>query len=210
MQLKLILLIDILIQGSSPFCVDFRCPPGGYCVESVPGRPSCQCPTCGGEWDPVCGSDGITYTNPCRLRLEACSKNKSLSIISKGLCSKFFACRVFAVLFSAIVFNRAIFYRSHADLIDFGIRHATGIIPRKCNALYLSLPVLCFTVEFGIEFVAYWVSLSFFQSLSLPTHVLTSVKVWPISLFFLLQNRWLWQEKVRLLRDLWNWRSGPG
>uniref|UniRef100_A0A0P6FGP9 Agrin n=1 Tax=Daphnia magna TaxID=35525 RepID=A0A0P6FGP9_9CRUS len=75
------------VCGSSEACNHFRCPTGGYCVETVSGQPSCHCPPCGGEWDPVCGSDGVTYTNPCRLRYESCRNNKSLSIVYKGLCN---------------------------------------------------------------------------------------------------------------------------
>lgn len=74
--------------GSSEACSHFLCPTGGYCVENSAGNPSCHCPLCGGEWDPVCGSDGVTYTNPCRLRYESCRHNKSLSVVYKGLCSK--------------------------------------------------------------------------------------------------------------------------
>lgn len=74
--------------GSSEACSNFQCPTGGYCVETASGQPSCHCPLCGGEWDPVCGTDGVTYTNPCRLRYESCRHNKSLSIVYKGLCSK--------------------------------------------------------------------------------------------------------------------------
>uniref|UniRef100_A0A0P4Z267 Agrin n=1 Tax=Daphnia magna TaxID=35525 RepID=A0A0P4Z267_9CRUS len=75
------------VCGSSEACNHFRCPTGGYCVETASGQPSCHCPPCGGEWDPVCGSDGVTYTNPCRLRYESCRNNKSLSIVYKGLCN---------------------------------------------------------------------------------------------------------------------------
>ncbi len=74
--------------GPGHVCSHFRCSSGGHCVEDGRGRPACHCPPCGGEWDPVCGSDGVTYTNPCRLRYEACSRNKSLDVVSKGLCSK--------------------------------------------------------------------------------------------------------------------------
>ena len=78
----------LLPAGSSQVCTHFRCPAGGYCVENAAAQPTCHCPPCGGEWDPVCGSDGVTYTNPCRLRYESCNRNKSLSVVYKGLCSK--------------------------------------------------------------------------------------------------------------------------
>ncbi|XP_046437323.1 agrin-like isoform X5 [Daphnia pulex] len=75
------------VCGSSEACSNFQCPTSGYCVETASGQPSCHCPLCGGEWDPVCGTDGVTYTNPCRLRYESCRHNKSLSIVYKGLCN---------------------------------------------------------------------------------------------------------------------------
>jgi len=89
--LSKIVSVSLMYEGacdSSPACSDYRCPIGGYCVENPPGYPSCHCPVCGGEWEPVCGSDGVTYTNPCRLRYEACRHNKSLSVVYKGMCSK--------------------------------------------------------------------------------------------------------------------------
>ena len=47
-----------------------RCNYGANCVV-VSGEPSCECPMCSEEFNPVCGSDGYSYTNECKLRYNA-------------------------------------------------------------------------------------------------------------------------------------------
>ena len=37
-------------------------------------------------YDPVCGSDGRTYTNTCELEAEACVRKSSLQLAYKGTC----------------------------------------------------------------------------------------------------------------------------
>ena len=45
------------------------------------------CPTiCIEQYDPVCGSDGVTYSNGCNLQVTKCSENPDLQVISKGEC----------------------------------------------------------------------------------------------------------------------------
>ncbi|KAH9416857.1 hypothetical protein DERP_011972 [Dermatophagoides pteronyssinus] len=51
---------------------------GGHCV----------CPTnCQKKYDPVCGSDLITYTNECEFRASACKKRENILIIKHGPCN---------------------------------------------------------------------------------------------------------------------------
>lgn len=68
-------------------CRSHVCDYGAHCVERG-GQAECDCPVCPAEFDPVCGSDGISYGNECKLRLEACQHRRDIAILYKGLCSK--------------------------------------------------------------------------------------------------------------------------
>lgn len=76
------------LGGQGP-CSSHTCTHGATCVERG-GKPSCECPTCPSEFSPVCGSDGISYGNECKLRLEACQHRRQISVLYVGLCSKYF------------------------------------------------------------------------------------------------------------------------
>ena len=68
---------------------DFKCSHGGYCFVISTGKPICRCPiVCTKEYDPVCGSDGRTFPNPCVVKYESCLKQKNISIIHYGHCGK--------------------------------------------------------------------------------------------------------------------------
>src|SRR5262245_49007896 len=60
---------------------------GAQCVQ-VDGRPVCRCPVCGHEIDVVCGSNGFSYDNPCKLRKYACEHNETILIKYKGVCGR--------------------------------------------------------------------------------------------------------------------------
>lgn len=50
---------------------------------------SCLCPEiCLESYNPVCGSDGVDYSNECDLNAAACSQQKSVTVVFQGLCGK--------------------------------------------------------------------------------------------------------------------------
>ncbi|XP_065165658.1 agrin-like isoform X4 [Atheta coriaria] len=73
--------------GTSP-CSDYECKYGATCVERL-GKAFCECPAaCSAEFEPVCGSDGVSYGNECKLLREACLRRKEIAVLYKGPCSE--------------------------------------------------------------------------------------------------------------------------
>ena len=70
-------------------CSRRYCNTNSYCVESG-DLAYCECPTCNLHYTPVCGSDGVTYSNECFLRKASCDKEEDISVVSQGSCSKLF------------------------------------------------------------------------------------------------------------------------
>ena len=58
------------------------------------GTAQCQCPKvedCPSSVRELCGDDGKTYENRCRLEAESCRIKKRIEIKARGPCSKFSA-----------------------------------------------------------------------------------------------------------------------
>ncbi|XP_072942868.1 agrin-like isoform X2 [Epargyreus clarus] len=72
--------------GSNGVCAGRVCPHGGECV-AASGRGVCRCPRCSNEFAPVCGSDGISYGNRCKLQLEACRHRRDVQVLYDGPCN---------------------------------------------------------------------------------------------------------------------------
>ncbi|EGI60511.1 Agrin [Acromyrmex echinatior] len=72
--------------GSRGPCSEKMCQWGAICAE-IAGNAVCECPTCPAEFQPVCGDDGISYSNECKLRLEACQHRREIRVLYQGLCN---------------------------------------------------------------------------------------------------------------------------
>ncbi|XP_065218165.1 agrin-like isoform X2 [Planococcus citri] len=74
------------VCGEHGACSNHHCDHGAQCVQRN-GRASCECPVCTNEFDPVCGSDGISYGNLCKLQYEECQHQRTILVLYKGLCN---------------------------------------------------------------------------------------------------------------------------
>ncbi|RWS29760.1 agrin-like protein [Leptotrombidium deliense] len=69
-------------------CQKVQCEFGSQCVVDPNSREShCVCMfSCSAEYNPVCGSDGISYNNLCQIRKQSCEHKKAIHVASSGLC----------------------------------------------------------------------------------------------------------------------------
>ncbi|KRY55337.1 Agrin [Trichinella britovi] len=78
---------SVLYAGKcgSSLCAGKHCPYGAVCdIEN--NISYCKCPVCSDSYEPVCGSDGITYENPCKMARSGCQKNIDIFISYKSKC----------------------------------------------------------------------------------------------------------------------------
>lgn len=72
---------------SNPNCSEYE-----VCVVEFDGRPKCVCQStteCSLDNNPVCGSNGVTYTNECFLKVHICQlDNGNLRKLSDGACGE--------------------------------------------------------------------------------------------------------------------------
>nr|CDP92328.1 Bm4004, isoform j [Brugia malayi] len=61
------------------------CRPFEICIDRD-GHPVCECETCDSQLNEVCASDGITYANECKMRLESCLTNRFIYQKYSGVC----------------------------------------------------------------------------------------------------------------------------
>ena len=72
-------------------CSTMNCQEYEIC-KNIDGEAVCECPTldsCPRDVKTVCGSDGKSYLNKCRMKLEACKKRRPIVARHDGICSKF-------------------------------------------------------------------------------------------------------------------------
>ncbi|EFX72773.1 hypothetical protein DAPPUDRAFT_254089 [Daphnia pulex] len=80
-------MIAVKFQGSCDPCASVECLSPSVCVMDSERKPHCRCgDTCPSDFQPVCGSDGRSYSSQCHLQQEACRSQRHLRILYKGLC----------------------------------------------------------------------------------------------------------------------------
>lgn len=82
-------LITISHNGSCydyhPVCNQPDCSDGARCI-LIHNQSLCICPSCLDEFNPVCGSNGVSYSSECIMRAENCEEKKNVSVLYRGQC----------------------------------------------------------------------------------------------------------------------------
>ena len=78
--------IVIVILGP---CDRKYCPYGGECAVED-GAAKCRCiEGCSDVFQPVCGTDNVTYSSECRLKIASCTQHKRIRTKTHGSCGKY-------------------------------------------------------------------------------------------------------------------------
>ncbi|XP_050436691.1 agrin-like [Adelges cooleyi] len=72
--------------GETSPCKDYSCNFGAHCKLSDE-KAVCACPSCPEHHEPVCGTDGNTYSNECKLKYHSCQHKQIIDVSHKGACS---------------------------------------------------------------------------------------------------------------------------
>ncbi len=77
----------LLFKSNADPCATMECPTPSVCVLDSDRKAQCRCGSqCPSDFQPVCGSDGRSYSSQCHLLQEACRTQRNLRILYKGLC----------------------------------------------------------------------------------------------------------------------------
>ncbi|XP_062871868.1 agrin isoform X2 [Trichomycterus rosablanca] len=76
--------LRVVAQGECKTCGSTVCSFGAVCVQN-----KCECPQCANRpVKLVCGTDGITYDNPCELHQASCRLKKNIEVAKPGTCDE--------------------------------------------------------------------------------------------------------------------------
>ena len=68
-------------------CERKHCPYGADCVDLGSGQATCRCPpSCPSRYEPLCGTDNVTYSNPCLMRKKVCEEKRRIFVKHRGTC----------------------------------------------------------------------------------------------------------------------------
>ena len=71
-------------------CAANDCDHGAKCRANADDTAVCHCDEmkCLAKKHPVCGSDGVTYDNECKMKRVMCLEQRPITVKKKGECSK--------------------------------------------------------------------------------------------------------------------------